>query len=254
MWRSIYKTATWKTCFIHRVMYEILQLSVPVLVNEYAYIFSHLLRNGTYPSIWCENMIKPIYNGGGTFDPNNNWGIAISSCFSKMFSKVLFNRLDKYSEDNSIIGIIGLHLHRISLALRITFVNSDRITNVNGRLSTSSASCRHASGSQLNRKACRPDRPSTNEACCHDYLGLTITWRLLQRRSSSSSASPTRQPHQLHSRLWQYSYQSPSWRTTCALTRRQQNLTNTTTTPCLTNRDCHQRPATNVHSRHYQWR
>ena len=35
-----------------------LQLSVPVLANAYAYIFSHILRNGIYPSMWRENMIK----------------------------------------------------------------------------------------------------------------------------------------------------------------------------------------------------
>ena len=54
--------------------------------------------------MWRENMIKPIYKGGGTMDTNNYRGIAISSCFSKLFCKILFNRLDKYLEDNSIIG------------------------------------------------------------------------------------------------------------------------------------------------------
>ena len=49
--------------------------------NAYAYIFSHILRNGIYPSMWHENMIKPIYKGGGTMDTNNYRGIAISSCF-----------------------------------------------------------------------------------------------------------------------------------------------------------------------------
>ena len=90
-----------------------LQLSVPVLANEFAYLFSHILRNGTYPSMWRENMIKPIYKGGGTSDMNNYRGIAISSCFSKLFSRVLFNRLDKYLEDNNIIGSeqIGFRKH-----------------------------------------------------------------------------------------------------------------------------------------------
>ena len=49
-------------------------------------------------------MIKPIYKGGGALDMNNYRGIVISSCFSKLFSRVLFNRLDKYLEDNNIIG------------------------------------------------------------------------------------------------------------------------------------------------------
>ena len=63
--------------------------------------------------MWRENMIKPIYKGGGTMDTNNYRGIAISSCFSKLFCKILFNRLDKYLEDNSIIGSeqIGFRKH-----------------------------------------------------------------------------------------------------------------------------------------------
>ena len=46
-------------------------------------------------------------------DTNNYRGIAISSCFSKLFCKILFNRLDKYLEDNSIIGSeqIGIRKH-----------------------------------------------------------------------------------------------------------------------------------------------
>ena len=51
------------------------------------------------------------------------------------------------------------------------FVSSDRRTNVNIRLSSSSAPCRHASSSQLDRNACRPDGLSTNEGRRHDYLG-----------------------------------------------------------------------------------
>ena len=66
-----------------------------------------------YPSMWRENMIKSIYKGGGTMDTNNYRGIAISSCFSKLICKILFNRLDKYLEDNSIIGSeqIGFRKH-----------------------------------------------------------------------------------------------------------------------------------------------
>ena len=81
-----------------------LQLSVPVLANAYVYIFSHILGNGINTSMWRENMIKPIYKGGGTMDTNKTRGIAISSGFIKLFCKIFFIRLDKYLKDNSIIG------------------------------------------------------------------------------------------------------------------------------------------------------
>ena len=40
-----------KSCGTDEISNEMLQLSVPVLANEFAYLFSHILRNGTYPSI-----------------------------------------------------------------------------------------------------------------------------------------------------------------------------------------------------------
>ena len=51
-------------------------------------------------------MIKPTYKGGGTSDINNYRGKAISSNFSKLFSRVLINRLDKYLEDNNILFLV----------------------------------------------------------------------------------------------------------------------------------------------------
>ena len=63
--------------------------------------------------MWRENIIKPNYKGGGTMDTKNTRGIAISSCFSKLFCKIFFNRRDKYLKDNSIIGSeqIGFQKH-----------------------------------------------------------------------------------------------------------------------------------------------
>ena len=77
------------------------------------HIYFHIYLEMVYPSMWRENMIKSIYKGGGTMDTNNYRGIAISSCFSKLICKILFNRLDKYLEDNSIIGSeqIGFRKH-----------------------------------------------------------------------------------------------------------------------------------------------
>ena len=40
-----------KSCGTDGISNEMLQLSVPVLANAYAYIFSHILRNGIYPYI-----------------------------------------------------------------------------------------------------------------------------------------------------------------------------------------------------------
>ena len=80
-----------------------LQLSCHTFIKEYTSIFNFILRNGIYPNIWKENIIKPIYKGGGNLNPSNYRGIALSSCFSKLFNRVLFNRLDEFIENNNIL-------------------------------------------------------------------------------------------------------------------------------------------------------
>ena len=53
-----------KSCGIDEISNEMLQLSVPVLLKHFLFLFNFILQNGTYPSNWKENVIKPIYKGG----------------------------------------------------------------------------------------------------------------------------------------------------------------------------------------------
>ena len=72
-------------------------------VNMYVKLFNLILFTGIYPSKWRENYIKPVFKGGCFNNPSNYRGIALSSCLGKFFSRVLYNRLEKYSENNNII-------------------------------------------------------------------------------------------------------------------------------------------------------
>ena len=66
-------------------------------------MFNFILKSVLYPNIWRESIIKSIDKGGGTQDLSNYRGIAVSSCFSKLVSRILFNGLDKCIEDNEFI-------------------------------------------------------------------------------------------------------------------------------------------------------
>ena len=69
----------------------------------YVDVFNLILKSGKYPSIWRENFIKPLFKGGWANDPSCYRGIAIYSCLGIFFSRILFNRLDKFVEHNNII-------------------------------------------------------------------------------------------------------------------------------------------------------
>ena len=66
-------------------------------------LFNLIYESGHYPSEWSESFIKPLFKSGSINDPSNHRGISISSCLSKLFSKVFYNRLNKYVVDNNKI-------------------------------------------------------------------------------------------------------------------------------------------------------
>lgn len=82
---------------------EMIKASSSILPNLYVDIFNTILRSGVFPSLWRENFIKPLFKGGDMNDPSCYRGIAISSCLSKLFTRIMFNRLDEYLENNNII-------------------------------------------------------------------------------------------------------------------------------------------------------
>ena len=80
-----------------------LKIFAQFFIDDFAFLLDFILQKGFYPDIWRETITKPIYKGGATYDPSNYRGIAVSSCFSKLFSRVLFDKLDSYIENNNLI-------------------------------------------------------------------------------------------------------------------------------------------------------
>lgn len=92
-----------KSCCSDCITNEMIKVSCTLYYNLYVDIFNLILRSGIYPSLWRENFIKPLFKGGCVSDPSCYRGIAISSCLSKFFTKILHNRLENYLEHNDII-------------------------------------------------------------------------------------------------------------------------------------------------------
>ena len=103
MRKSIKVLKNGKACGCDNISNEMLKVSAQFFIDDFAFLLDFILQKGFYPDIWRENIIKPIYKGGGAYDPSNYRGIAVSSCFSKLFSRVLFDRLDCYIENNNLI-------------------------------------------------------------------------------------------------------------------------------------------------------
>ena len=66
--------------------------------------FNIILDSGIFPDVWSKGVILPLYkNKGDVNDPDNYRGITILSCFGKLFTSVLNNRLNDFLESNNIL-------------------------------------------------------------------------------------------------------------------------------------------------------
>ena len=75
------------------------------MLNNFTKLFNILLDTGFIPSDWCIGIIKPLFkNKGSTEDPNNYRGITILSCFGKLFTSILNNRIHFFIESFQALG------------------------------------------------------------------------------------------------------------------------------------------------------
>ena len=64
--------------------------------------FNLVFSSGLIPNEWSQGIISPIYkNKGDKANPDNYRGITILSCFGKLFTAVLNNRLNNYLENRT---------------------------------------------------------------------------------------------------------------------------------------------------------
>ena len=84
---------------------EFLKASSGKMIDIYTRLFNIVLNTGIIPDNWAVGIIKPIYKKKGSpEDPNNYRGITILSCFSKLFTSVLNERLKHFLECNNLLG------------------------------------------------------------------------------------------------------------------------------------------------------
>ena len=70
---------------------------------HYSKIFNLILNAGLIPSKWSLGVIIPIHKNGEVTNPDNCRGITSFSCFGKLFTSVLNNRLYGFLEKNNLL-------------------------------------------------------------------------------------------------------------------------------------------------------
>jgi hypothetical protein len=101
--KAIKKLGSNKAPSIDNVLYEYFKVSVPCIIEPLSTFFNHILDSKSFPRSWASGVIIPIYKKGNQSDPNNYRGITLTSCFSKLFTVILNERLKQWAEENSIL-------------------------------------------------------------------------------------------------------------------------------------------------------
>ena len=93
-----------KASSFDRVSNEMLKTSGRILKNVFLQLFNSIRSSSFYPSLWKKDILHPIHKSDEKDDPNNFRGIAIASCFGKLFTKLLKNRLQLFCDKNNFIS------------------------------------------------------------------------------------------------------------------------------------------------------
>ena len=75
-------------------------IAAPTLLR----LFNKMFCNNIYPTVWTQNYLKPVFKHGKISEPGNYRGLVIGSIFSKLYSFILLERLNKYLEMKKLIS------------------------------------------------------------------------------------------------------------------------------------------------------
>ena len=94
-----------KASGIDNIVNEHIKLTVYLLLPIYCKLFNVILDTGIIPQSWSIGIIKPIYKSKGDSKSAKNYrAINLLSCFGKLFTSIINNRLNNYAEQHDTMN------------------------------------------------------------------------------------------------------------------------------------------------------
>jgi hypothetical protein len=78
---------------------------MPYIISPLTYICNTSLAQGIFPDRLKFVVVKPVYKNGDRCDPANYRPTSLLSSFSKVFERLIFNRLYEHININNILDI-----------------------------------------------------------------------------------------------------------------------------------------------------
>ena len=93
-----------KASSFDQISNEMLKTGGPIIFDQILKLFNQIYESSLYPGVWKYDILNPIHKSGEKDDPNNFRGVAIASCFGKLFTTMLRNRLQAFCDKNGLIS------------------------------------------------------------------------------------------------------------------------------------------------------
>ena len=118
-----------KSVGIENIPIKFIKISAEYISLPLAIIFNKCMQVGIFPKLLKIAKITPLHKNGSIHRATNYRPISVLSPFSKIFGKILFDRLNKYFFSNSIIS-------KEQLGFRVVHSTTHVITDIISKLRT----------------------------------------------------------------------------------------------------------------------
>ena len=101
--KAVLKWKNKKSAYMDKIKNEMIWHSINILLKGYNKLFNHFLQSGTFPDLFSEGLITPIFKSSDECDTNNYRWIRVTSCLGKFFCLILNEDLTNFTQDNNLI-------------------------------------------------------------------------------------------------------------------------------------------------------
>ena len=92
-----------KSCSEDYILNEVFIKCSDILLPILHKLFNDIFHSGFFPEEWTKACIVPVFKKGDVNDANNYRGISLVSCFGKLFTSILNNRIIDWENEFSIL-------------------------------------------------------------------------------------------------------------------------------------------------------
>ena len=82
---------------------ELFKYTLEYTLHYLTILFNNIFTSGIVPESWGYSIVCPILKKGSTADPNNFRGVSLINSMFKIFTNILTNRLNEWTEKYNVI-------------------------------------------------------------------------------------------------------------------------------------------------------